>query len=237
MERPRQGDQFTLDQRSERQCKEETRFTKTELRRIQTLLRIPDMMQTYGGDHFTGIEGLCILLYRPTGPLVYRRMQNTFHRDRGTTTRIFSCMLEWLDDHWSGILDWDQDRLTPNRLQAFVHAIDARSLQGHGGDMTSLDVFGFINGASRQVCRLAYEQRAVYSSYDNAHVQRYHVLITPDGIIVHVSRPQAGTCSDATIFADSTLHTWLERSAWASDGHPLKVLGDTAYACILLAYL
>lgn len=63
--------------------------------------------------------------------------------------------------------------------------------------MTSLDVFGFINGASRQVCRPTYEQRAVYNSYENAHVQRYHVLITPDGIIVHVSWPQAGTCSES----------------------------------------
>lgn len=138
-------------------------------------------------------------------------------------------MLKWLDDHWSRILDWDQDRLTPNKLRAFVHTFVTRSLRGYGGDMTSLDLFDFIDGASRQVCRPTYEQRAICSGYGKVHVLRYHVLVTPDGIIVHVSQPQAGTCNDATIIADSTLPTWLERYAWASDGRPLKILGDSAY--------
>ena len=55
MGQPQKRDGVSLDQWSEQQCGKETRFTKTDLARIKTLLRIPDIMQTYCNDLFTGI--------------------------------------------------------------------------------------------------------------------------------------------------------------------------------------
>lgn len=183
------------------------------------------------------MEGLCIVLYRLSSPIPYHRMAHTFGRSVAGLSKIVSSMIEWLATNWGRLLEWDPERLSPERLASFVVAVRERSWRqdivegdGGGGIEEDNDVFGFLDGTTRSICRPSHYQRTMYSGMTKSHCIRYQVVVTPAGIVVHVSGPEAGNCHDSTIFQDSSLPAWLVAHAWSPDGLRLKVFGNSAYS-------
>lgn len=58
----------------------------------------------------------------------------------------------------------------------------------------------------------------------------YQTTTAPDGIHIHVFGPVEGRRHDATAYRQSGLAQLLDRFFWTSDGHPLVIYGDPAYA-------
>lgn len=58
---------------------------------------------------------------------------------------------------------------------------------------------------------------------------KYHAIVTPDGIIVHLAGPVEGRRHDRFIFNQSGIVELLEKYANREDGTPFVIYGDPAY--------
>jgi hypothetical protein len=58
---------------------------------------------------------------------------------------------------------------------------------------------------------------------------KYHLVVTPDGIIIHVFGPVEGRRHDVTNLQESGLLEILDNHFWGPNGEHLFVYGDPAY--------
>jgi hypothetical protein len=62
------------------------------------------------------------------------------------------------------------------------------------------------------------------------HCLKYHAILTPDGIVIHIYGPVEGRRHDETVFQQSGVTQLLEKHFWTPDGRPLFIYGDPAYS-------
>lgn len=198
------------------------RLTRNEIFQLKEALKLPDVIKTEERDRVSGVEALCMVLYRLSSPVKLDRMQFVFGRHISACSRIILTTIEWIVTRWSELLTWDPHRLTCEKLTQFAAACGSRP-------HTSDRVFGFIDGTVRRICRPTRNQETMYNGHKGYHALKYQVLVTPDGIIIHISEPEAGIFHDQNIFNRSVLRDLLDQYAWDDDGQPLAIYGDSAY--------
>ena len=126
---------------------------------------------------------------------------------------------------------WSNTTYT-RKLESFAQAIHAKG--------APLDcIAAIIDGTLQTNARSVRNQRLVYNGWKRFHCLKYHVLISPDGLIIHVYGPVAGRRQDQTVYKESGLAAILDKHFWTPDGHPLFIYGDqlTAFqhmSCVLL---
>lgn len=59
---------------------------------------------------------------------------------------------------------------------------------------------------------------------------KYQGLMTPDGIISHLTGPWVGRRHDSRMLNESGLYQELQLYSRGSDGRPMHVYGDPAYS-------
>ncbi|KIJ40248.1 hypothetical protein M422DRAFT_103859, partial [Sphaerobolus stellatus SS14] len=69
-----------------------------------------------------------------------------------------------------------------------------------------------------------------YDRWKRIHCLKYHTVISPDGLIVHVYGPVDGCRHDETVFKESSLPDLLNKHFWTLDSHPLFLYDDLAYS-------
>lgn len=69
----------------------------------------------------------------------------------------------------------------------------------------------------------------MFNGHKYYHVIKYQGVVTPDGIIIHLSEGYAGTAHDSTIYTESGIHDILEQWAYDANHVPLALYGDSAY--------
>ncbi|KAF7341408.1 hypothetical protein MVEN_01877700 [Mycena venus] len=90
-----------------------------------------------------------------------------------------------------------------------------------------------MDGTLEEISRPIYNQRLACNGWKRMHCLKYHVIISPDGTIIHVFSPIEGQMYDETCFKQSGVLEILEKHFWTSETpethHPLVVYGDPAY--------
>src|SRR5687768_7720240 len=56
------------------------------------------------------------------------------------------------------------------------------------------NVWGFINGMLRKTCHPKYFQKAAYSGHKQCHGIKFQSVLAPDGLLVALFGPVAGSC-------------------------------------------
>ena len=124
-------------------CKELFRFTKMELERLQSTLRIPDEIRGKYRGVFSGLEGLCILLRRLAFPCRLCDLEPLFGRGKAELSIIVNTMLLLLYDEWNHLftnLDHHQQHwVTEETMEEACTAI-------HDKGWPLSNVWGFIDG-------------------------------------------------------------------------------------------
>lgn len=144
-----------------------------------------------------------------------------FGRTESQLSRIVTHMLNDLYDKFHHLLEFDERRLTAPMLEELAQTVAARG--------APLDrCFGFIDGTLRGVCRPSFGQRQLFSGHKRTHGLKFQSVVTPDGIIIHMSGPWAGRHHDAHMLRESGLAALLERHC-SDDGGPYLIYGDPAY--------
>jgi nuclease HARBI1 len=124
---------------------------------------------------------------------------------------------------WFGrLLDIDSARLTPARMQIYADAISRE-----GAPLSN--IFGFIDGTVRPICRPKYNQKMVYNGHQRTHALKFQSIMAPDGIILHLSQPFEGKRHDCGILWETGILDQLKEFAFSSDGEPFSLYGDAAY--------
>ena len=63
--------------------------------------------------------------------------------------------------------------------------------------------WGFVDGTAREMDRPSVDQRHVFSGHKRKHVIKFQSVMAPNGLVVNLSVPYAGTRHDSGIHADS----------------------------------
>lgn len=91
------------------------------------------------------------------------------------------------------------------------------------------NIWAFIDGTVRPICRPSVGQRAYYSGYKKVHCVKYQSLLCPDGIIVSLKGAYPGHRHDAGMFRESGIYDEME--AFTVFGERRYVVyGDQGYS-------
>lgn len=218
----RPDERFNLDAYNDDWLKKQLRFYRQDIEAIFIALQMPDVLRTQAGDHVTGVEALGILLYRLSSPSKLDRMRDVFNRAEGPLSRIFNCTLHWIIMHWERLLIWDPGRLTHAKLQEMALCCFRKG-------RLCMNVFGFIDGTCRNICRPSVGQEAVYIGRKKHHTLNYQGIVGADGILLHLSTAFDGTVNDIEMFRQTGIAELLHQYAYDTRGYPLAIYGDSAY--------
>jgi hypothetical protein len=87
-----------------------------------------------------------------------------------------------------------------------------------------------IDGTLRKNARPVHNQRVLFNGWKRIHCLKYHAILAPDGIVIHIYGPVEGRRHDETVFQQSGVTQILEKHFWTVDGRALFIYGDPAYS-------
>lgn len=91
------------------------------------------------------------------------------------------------------------------------------------------NIWAFIDGTVRPICRPSVQQQQYYSGYKKVHCLKYQSLLCPDGIIINLKGAYPGHRHDAGMFRESRLYEELEQFTVFGDRRYL-IYGDQGYS-------
>jgi hypothetical protein len=155
-----------------------------------------------------------------TSRLVDIEMQFGWERSRFSRITRTTATLLW--GRWKHLLRFDPNRLTHEKLTEFASIL---RLNGAPLDL----IAAIIDGTLRENARPVRNQRILYNGWKRMHCLKYHAVLTPDGIVIHIYGPVEGRRHDETVFQQSGLTAILDKHFWTPDGRALFIYGDPAY--------
>jgi len=110
----------------------------------------------------------------------------------------------------------------PAKLAEFGQAVAAKG--------APLDVItALIDGTLQKNVCPSNNQWLFYNGWKQIHCLKYHAVVSPDGIVIHIYGPVDGQRHDETVYKESGLASLVERHFWTSDGQALFLYSDPAY--------
>ena len=154
-------DSFDLDAISEDDAYAEFRFLKSDVKRLKTVLRLPEEIDCnlYNNLRIDFLEALCILLKRLAYPNRYSDMIPRFGRAVPQLSMVVNQMMDYIDSEFGHLLsDLNQPWLSSDNLLMFCDAI-------HTKGAALNNTWGFIDGTVRLISQPKTHQR-IYIYFD-----------------------------------------------------------------------
>ena len=177
------------------------RFDLNQLKKLCTVLRLPDVWITKHRFRTTSLEGLGILCRRLSYPNCWCDLTLLFGRNEAELREIFMEFLDFLYSRFQKMIkgiDWNR---VENHLERFAQAIHQK-----GAPLET--VIGFIDGNARKIYRPTRFQRC-FSGHKRIHALKFQSIVTPDGLILHLFGPVEGRRHDKFCFANLILILYL----------------------------
>ncbi|XP_055339621.1 uncharacterized protein LOC129589089 [Paramacrobiotus metropolitanus] len=189
---------------------------------LATALKIPELVWTAEGDCVNAVEALCILLRRLCYPNRWIELRKFFGRSQGSMSRIFYAVLSILDRLWSKHLSrLDHPWLSEEDLAGYASAISQK-----GGVFP--DVFAFIDGTARPICRPTYNQKIMYSGHKRLHCTKWQSILLPNGLICNLHGGEPGSVHDSRMFQESKMLGRL-KTMQSTFCRKFALYGDSGY--------
>jgi hypothetical protein len=205
------------------------RFTRSEVYRLAEALDLPeDISCSKNQIKEDRAAALCMLLRRLAYPCHLVNMEMEFEWETSWISHISRLTAAYIWDRWKHLLHFNAEQLTPEALSRFAATFVAK-----GFPIPS--IAAIINSTLKKVARPSLNQRILFNSWKRIHCLKYHLVATPDGIIIHVFGPMEGRCHDATLLKESGLTDTLEKHFWGSNGEQYYVYGDPAYQTAVIS--
>ncbi|KAJ7175617.1 hypothetical protein C8R46DRAFT_850053, partial [Mycena filopes] len=149
-----------------RDCEWRFRFYPEDL---VIVLDIPDIMWTRYRCAFEGIEALCLLIarFRSTGDLY--ELSTKYNRTQSAISDIVKDLVEYLEERWGHLLDFDTTLLTMERMKQYADTIHAK-----GAPLQH--IWGFIDCTIRAICRHSRWQWQAYNGYKKIHAMKFQAV-------------------------------------------------------------
>jgi hypothetical protein len=164
-----------------------------------------------------------MLLRRLAYPIRFGDVELLFGWERSRFSRITNLTAYFIWNRWKHLLRFDSKRLDSSKLAYF-----ARKIYDKGAPLDV--VAALIDGTLQKNARPIHNQRMVFNGWKRIHCLKYHVLLSPDGMIIHVYGPMDGRRHDETVFKESGLESILAEHFWTPGGERLYIYGDLGYS-------
>jgi hypothetical protein len=126
-----------------------------------------------------------------------------YDRSQSAISEVVNELVEFLDDNWKHLLDFDHHHLlSPANLARYSRAIY------HAGARLRT-IWSFIDCTLKQMCRPSRWQRQAYNGYKKYHALKFQALGLPNGLIGHLFGPMEGRRNDNLLLEESQI---LERA-------------------------
>ena len=218
------GNRLNFEKIDEETCSRRYRFTKAQVMELLERLSLPARFRAPSRHCWTGLEGLLVVLRRLSYPNTLGDMCEEFGRSKPSLSIVFNITLQWIFRNWDGLLTdpFTHQFLTPARFAKYCQAVRRKT-------SVPLDVWGFIDGTVRSVCKPSIHQRMFYNGHKRVHALKYQSCVTPDGLICHLFGPVEGRRHDSGVLLESGLLPRLQQFARKPNGQPCALYGDPAY--------
>ncbi|KAF7334095.1 hypothetical protein MVEN_02315300 [Mycena venus] len=184
------------------------RFTQGEVHLLVDALDLPEIISDENHIQEDRVTALCMLLRRLAYPCRLVDMEREFGWE---ASRVSSISFRF-----------DPHRLTPHKLAEFTRIFIAK-----GCPVPS--IAAIIDGTLKKTARPSRNQRILFNGWKRIHCLKYHLVVSPDGIIIHVYSPVEGRRHDATVLKESGLLDILDKHFWGPNGERYFIYGDPAY--------
>ncbi len=213
---------FDLESLTEEDCLSNFRFSKEDLLRLKTALRMPQYFVMHNRAKASGLEALCILLRRLAYPNRLTDLTPLFGRSKFDLSRLFNMALDHVYDTFAHLLsDFNQPWFAEN-LDIF-----ARSINEKGAPL--INCVGFIDGTVRPICRPSQNQQVMFNGHKRTHAVKFQSIVTPNGLIANLAGPFEGKRHDSYLLDESGVLPQIAQLR-AQNGEPYCIYGDPAYA-------
>lgn len=212
--------QITIDNYSEEDFISFFRFSKTHFILLIEIMKIPSKIVLQNKATVTNVEGLLILLKRMSYPCRLKDLSVFFGKSKTVLSYTIRYMVYFILSKYEILLDFDHSRLV-NKVEMFAEAIYRKNgvLQ---------NVFGFIDGTARPMCRPKVDQKDFFSGHKRYHCIKFQSIVTPDGLIVHLNGPYVGSRHDAGIYNCSNIRNTIGPHL-IKNSRQYILYGDPAY--------
>ena len=193
---------FNLDKLDdENLCLQYFRFEKAHIISLKEALNLPDMFKCIQGTQVSGLEALCVLLRRLAYPNRLSDLCVTFGRSESELSLIFNETLNRIyEEHQHRLTDLEQAWIRPDEF--------AQAIQDQGAPLGN--VWGFIDGTVRPICRPKHHQQLVYNGHKRTHALKFQAVVAPNGLIANLFGPFEGRRHDSALLEASNLLPAME---------------------------
>jgi hypothetical protein len=168
----------------------------------------------------TSLTALAMVLRRLVYPNRLGDLVTEFGYDITSLSQIINHLITTLASRFLRHLQlWPE--VTPQRVHRYERAIAHHTPGVH-------HIWGFIDGTLRAIARPQEQQRPSYSGYKRVHGQHYQAVVTPDGLIVSLIGPFAGSRPDIAMYHESYLDGLLQPVV-TQGPDVYHLFGDKAY--------
>ncbi len=210
---------FDLDTYNDEQCKHLFRFDKDAIVQLCDLMALPDEYVGHNGIVWQPLEGTCMLLRHLCYPGHLVDLQPYFGCSPEDCSVIVNNMLSDVHHRFSHLLS--------SVNQPWMdHEAYCQAIVNKGSPVNN--VFGFIDGTLRQICRPGVRQKEMFSGHKRHHGLKFQHIMLPNGLVCHSYGPYPGCWHDASMYGVSRMDRQLAQLKGA-DGRQLAIYGDAAY--------
>ena len=180
-------ERFTLQDKSEAECKADFPFEKYNIPLLVDVLGLPDEIKCKQGTICDSTEGLCIVLKRLAYPCRYNDLISIYGRPVPEISMISNTVTDFtFEHHGRRISELNHTILNHHSLQTYAEAV---SDKGAAFD----NCFGFVDGTVRPICRPNTNQRIVYNGQKRMHSLKFQSIAIPNRLIANLYGP-VGKC-------------------------------------------
>jgi nuclease HARBI1 len=197
------------------------RFTVPQINDMIDAMQLPPSIITDSKHTVSTFDAMCILLRRLVYPNRLFDLTTPFGMSNTTLSRIINGMAMELGNRFNDFIAlWPG--LSIDRVHEYSDVVSAHT------DGVITDVWGFVDGTLRYMCRPNEMQEASYSGHKHTHGQKFQSIISPDGLIVSLLGPYGASRPDIVVYVDSNTAEMLYPYT-RHDDHSHYLLGDKAY--------
>ncbi len=212
-------DKFDIDNFNESQCKSLFRFGKDDLIELSSLIALPHQYIGHIGIVWTPLEGTCMLLRRLCYPGRLVDLAPYFGHSAPDCSIIVNNILADVHHCFSYLLS-SIDQLWMD------HEHYCAAVQDKGAPVNN--VFGFVDGTLRQICRPGHRQKEMFSGHKRHHDLKFQHVMLPNGLVCHSYGLYPSCRHDTSMYGVSGVDAQLSKLVGV-DGRQLVIFGDAAY--------
>ncbi|KIJ55884.1 hypothetical protein M422DRAFT_150486, partial [Sphaerobolus stellatus SS14] len=165
---------------------------------------------------------MCMLLSRLAWPSRLCNVEMQFGWERSRFSQITHITASFLLQQWKHLLHFNPTHLTREKLSSFAQAINSK-----GAPINC--IAALIDGTLQKNARPVQNRCLVYNGWKQMHCLKYHAVIAPDGLIIHMYGPVDGRRHDETVYKESGLAELLDKHFWTPNDDALFIYRDPAY--------